>query len=69
MNVDVLLEVLVLGKVFPTNFAHKSLEPQVRDNEMSTKALLGGELLAAPLEGASLLALSLGCLHHLFKVS
>ena len=39
VNVDVLLEVLVLGKVFPTNLAHKPLESQVRDNEMSAQAL------------------------------
>ena len=69
VNVDVLLQVLVLGEVFPTNLAHKPLEPQVRDNEMSAQALLGGELLAATFEGAFLLALPFGCLHHLLKVS
>ena len=36
---------------------------------MSTQALLGGELFAATFEGASLLALPFGCLHHLLKVS
>ena len=36
---------------------------------MSAQALFGGELLAATFEGASLLALPFGCLHHLFKVS
>lgn len=69
VNIDVLFKVLVLGKVFPTNFAYKSLEPQVRDNKMSAQALLGGELLAATFQGASLLALSFRCLNHLLKVS
>jgi hypothetical protein len=68
VDVHVLLQVLVLCKVLPTDFAHKALEAQVRNYEMPAEALLGGKLFAAALEGAALLDLSFGSLDHLFKV-
>lgn len=52
VGINVLRQVLLLGKVSTANIAYESLKAHVQGDQMPLKAESGGKTLTAPLHGA-----------------